>query len=212
MLGRHKSIRLAPAALLALCALAPASFAGTIFVPACTVPRCITLVGLADGVADPVGAFMVVTRSSGNNPVSNVNVEVSFMDCADVRIGAQQAAGITVDVARRSVRAITDATGAARFTLSGAAMGAAGSGVQSAKIYADGMYLGSVTVRALDLDGSGGVGLADFALLASDFYSETYVGRSDFDCSGTVGMVDLSIWAASFYSHHSAQSPAAYAW
>jgi len=181
-------------------------------VPACTVPRCITLVGLADGVADPVGAFMVVTRSSGNNPVSNVNVEISFMDCAGVRIGAQQAAGITVDVAHRSVRTTTDATGAARFTLSGAATGTPGSGVQSAKIYADGMYLGSATVGTLDLDGSGGVGLADFALLAADFYSETYVGRSDFDCSGTVGMVDLSIWAASFYSHRSAQSPSAYAW
>ncbi len=198
--------------LLAIAALAPASLAGTIFVPACTVPRCITLVGLAEGVADPAGAFAVVTRSSGNNPVANVNVEVSFMDCADVRIGLQQAAGITVDVTRRSVHVMTDAMGAARFTLSGAATGTPGSGVQSARIYADGMYLGSATVRVLDLDGSGGVGLSDFALLVSDLYSESYVGRSDYDCSGTLSMADLSAWATSFYSHRSVQSPSAYAW
>lgn len=205
-------VRLALPAVLALSVLTPASFAGTIFVPACTVPRCITLVGLSDGVADPSGTFAVIARSSGNHPAVGVTVELGFAQCGDVHLGASQAAGVTLDPSSRSVRAVTDGSGAATFTLTGAATSTVSGTGPCARVYADGIFLGSVTVRALDLDGSGGVGLSDFALLVSDLYGESYVGRSDYDCSGTLSMADLSIWAANFYSHHSAQSPPAYAW
>lgn len=212
---------------LVLLAVLPAiSFAGGISVLTSTAPRCITLVGLANGAADPVGTFSVTVRDLARIPSANVLVAVDFSGCPDIQIAAapyQPASGSGLRPAQKWVVASTNSAGVATFDIVGAvnpATRGTSTSTACAKIYADGFLLGTpgttpfgaVSVSVLDQDGTGGVGLGDLALLVSDFYLETYFGRSDYDCSGTVSMVDVSIWATSFYSRRSIQSAAAYAW
>lgn len=182
-----------------------------------TVPTCITLVGKAAGVTDPAGTFSVTARDAISHPIQSCTIEVDFSGCADSHIASQadQAANTSVDPARKSIRLLTNASGVASFTIAGSGVpGYSGtpSGLRCARIYGDGILLGTVTVRVLDLDGSGGVGLQDLAIIVSDYYSGATYGRTDYDCSGSLSLVDISVWATQFYSGHSAESPTTFAW
>jgi hypothetical protein len=181
-----------------------------------TIPSCITLVGLAGGVVDPSGTFSVTVRDCIDG-LPHSYVTVDFSQCADSHVGSQsnQVAGEAVNSADRTVSLYTDNDGVAVLDITGSANPAyigPVPGARCARIYADGILLGSTTVRVLDLDGVAGVGLSDLVQVISDFYRGTYVGRSDYDCSGALGLGDLSVWAATFYSARSIQSPGAYAW
>jgi hypothetical protein len=120
-----------------------------------------------------------------------------------------------VDSGTRTVSAVTDLNGVARFDIVGAvnpATRATAAPASCAKIYADGVLLSNVTVEAIDQDGVSGTELADLALWASDFYSAQNQRRSDYDCNASVALPDLSIWASEYFSHASQSSAGAYAW
>jgi hypothetical protein len=70
--------------------------------------------------------------------------------------------------------------------------------------------LGQMHVSIFDLNGTGGVSLADLALWAGDWSAGTNPGRSDYNDSGTVTLADLAIWGTVFFSGNSAQSSSIY--
>src|SRR5262245_12550300 len=83
-------------ALVLLAVLPLASFAGGISVQQCTAPRCITLVGLANGAADPAGTFTVTVRDLARSPAPGVQVAVDFSGCPDIQIAASSYQGGSV--------------------------------------------------------------------------------------------------------------------
>ena len=95
------------------------------------VPTFIDLVACKAGVADPYGAFTVTVNDAAGNPVQGCEVKVVF--ASDLKI-YNTMTGLTVDCAARSVTAVSDATGVANFTITGATINTngvvAGSGAQ----------------------------------------------------------------------------------
>jgi hypothetical protein len=180
--------------------------------------NCIRLVGSAGGIADPAGVFTVTVRDCVPNPIPGVTVTFDFSACSDTHVGGQADQpfpGLTVDSGTRTVSAVTDINGVARFDIVGAVNPATRATVapaSCAKIYADGVLLSNVTIEAIDQDGVSGAELADLALWASDFYSAQNQRRSDYDCNASVALPDLSIWASEYFSHASQSSAGAYAW
>ena len=180
--------------------------------------NCIRLVGAAGGVADPAGLFTVTIRNCVPEVIPDVTVTFDFSGCFDTHVGVQASQpypGLTVDAGTRTVSAITDVNGIARFDIVGAVNPATRGTVapaNCAKIYADGVLLSNVTVNAFDQEGLSGVTLADLALWAGDFYSALSQRRSDYDCNASVALPDLSIWATDYFSQASQASAGAYAW
>ena len=216
---RSRLILLLLSALLALCA-APllAAAANAQCNNSTKSSNCIRLVGAAGGVADPAGLFTVTVRDCVPQGIPGVTVTFDFSACSDTHVGAQAGqpyAGLTVDPGTRTVSAITDGSGVARFDIVGAVNPATRGTVaptNCAKIYADGVLLSNVTVNAFDQDGISGTELADLALWATDFYSALNQRRSDYDCNNSVALPDLSIWAVEYFSQASLSSAGAYAW
>ena len=163
-----------------------------------TIPGMIRLVGHdGRGTPDPIGLFTVTVRDLANDPVRGAKVDVDFSSCPDALLSSVQESGITVVCAARTVSAFTDAAGRVTMSL----IGSARSGLPAngpAKIYADGVLLGSVDVSMFDLDGSDGVHGSDLAAWAADFVSGTNPARSNFDGVGLVGGGDLAWWAGVF--------------
>lgn len=175
-----------------------------------TVPSCISLVGSYGGVpATAAGGFVVIVRDLANNPIAGASVVIDLSGCADLSICADQLdPAATVNCAAKTVRKFTAADGSVHFTMLGGSNGA-GSAVtllNGGRIYANGILLGSPTVSAFDLDGSGGVGANDFSAWLGDFFTGNSYGRSDYDCSGNVGANDLSVWLGVFGSGTMAES------
>ncbi|MBI5710355.1 MAG: hypothetical protein HZC42_08650 [Candidatus Eisenbacteria bacterium] len=165
---------------------------------ASTAPAAILVVGRHLGEPDPAGMFAVTVRELAGSPVPGSMVVVDFSGCDDLRLCQEQAPGEIVDCASHTVRGFTGADGVARFVITGAARnlrGGAGAGAGCARIYADGVMLGSATVAVPDENGAvaaPGVEVTDMVSFLADLAGGAYLGRSDFDGDGIVDVRDLS--------------------
>jgi hypothetical protein len=177
-----------------------------------TKPNFIRITGQKSGVADPVGQFTVTVRDLANNLIANSTVVVDFSSCVRIRAAASQPfAGLTVDNSLRTVRALTNGSGVATFRIVGGSCNTgnlSGSGAGCARIFADGVLLGSTTATTYDQDGVTGVTLNDLSAWAGDFLSGNYYGRSDYDFNGSLGLNDLSNWGSVFLAANSTASGA----
>ena len=100
---------------------------------------------------------------------------------------------------------MSDASGIANFTITGATINTngvvTGSGLNGATIYACEIALGQATVACFDENGAvtlKGLGGTDLTAWLADFGKQGiigYKGRSDFDHNGAVAGVDLSYLA-----------------
>ena len=174
------------------------SMAGEVTPGWCVVPSHIALVGSQVGRSDEGGQFTVVVTRFGN-PVNAAAVVIDYSNCTDLVIcSAQLDPGVTVGCAtdRKYVRKFTDMTGTVSFTVLGGSNGTGNATTLpgGARIYANGVLIGSPSVSAYDLDGVAGVGINDLAVWMNDFGSGETWGRSDLDGSGTVGINDLAMW------------------
>jgi len=178
-----------------------------------TTPGFIRLVGATGGAPDATaGQFTVVARDPANNPVNGASIVLDLSNCTDLAVCSDQMdANALVNCAAKTVRKFTNALGMVTFTVLGRGTGAgnAASLAHSARIYGNGTLLGSPSVSAFDLDGSGGVGAGDLSVWFGDFGSGVPYERSDFDGSGTIGADDLSEWLGVFGVGGSTQSCAA---
>jgi hypothetical protein len=196
------------AMLLSVCGLlfAGAAFAAVPHAPNCTTPTFIRLVGHTNP-ADPVGVFTVTVRDLAGNTIENSGVVVDFSGCSDTKLADAQDAPQTVDCPTKTVRALTNASGVATFTIKGAGVTAAfptGEIGPCATIYADGVNLttAGVPVALFDLSGDG-LTAADRSLWDSDFFNPPAIGywvRSDFDGSTILTAADRSLWDTAFFS------------
>ena len=175
-----------------------------------TVPSCITLVGSNGGVpATAAGGFTIIVRDLANNPVAGASVVIDLSNRDDLSICADQLdPAVTVNCAAKTVRKFTAVDGSVHFTMLGGSNGGGNATtlLNGGRIFANGVLLGTPTVSAFDLDGSGGVGAGDFSAWLGDFFTGNPYGRSDYDCSGTVGANDLSLWLGAFGSGAMVQS------
>lgn len=202
----------------------PSSANSTIGFSFCSSPtQCgIYMTGQKTGVADPAGQFIVTVRDLANNLIANSTVVVDFSACTRYRAAATQPfAGLTVDNLGRTVRASTNGSGVATFRIVGGGCTSApggnafsGSSISGAcaRIFADGVLLGSVKVATPDLDGVSGVGGADLAALSGDIFGypgdAANVQRSDYDFNGALGGGDLAKFSALLFSTNSLSSGA----
>jgi hypothetical protein len=198
------------AMLLSICGLllAGAAMASVPSKDTSTIPGGIRLVGTLAGVADPLGQFSITVRDILGSVIPNSAVVVDVSACTpDIKIQSTQPyAGLTVDCATKTVRALTNASGVATMRIVGRSTSGAFSTFLSGKVYADGVLLGSITVSSYDLDGASGVGGNDLSLLATDYFAGNLAERSDLDFSGGIGGNDLSLLATGYFAGGSAVS------
>jgi hypothetical protein len=200
----------------------PSSANSTIGFSFCSAPnQCgIYLVGSKTGVADPAGQFAITVRDLANNLIANSTVVVDFSMCVRYRASnAQLFAGQTVDNLGRTVRSQTNGSGVATFRIIGGSCNVAPGGNAAngspisgacARIFADGVLLGSVKVAAPDEDGVTGVGGNDLALVSGDVFNypadAANVQRSDFDFNGALSGNDLAKFSSLLFSTNSLNS------
>jgi len=187
-----------------LCACFPAASSAGIPCTNATTPSCVSLVCSNGGVAAAnAGQFTVDVRDCANRPYAGAVIVIDLGSTLDMHFCADQLdPGVTVDCAHQRARKVADANGSATFTLLGGSNGAGNAStlLGGGKIFSDGLLIGSPTVSAYDLDGSGGVGANDMSAWLGDFFTGQPYGRSDYDCSGYVGANDLSMWLGAFAS------------
>jgi hypothetical protein len=191
------------------CLIASAAMAGVPSPGNSTVPPCISLVGSALGVADGAGTFTVTVRDLANNALNGASVVVDLSGCTDIAICNDQLdAGALVNCAAKTTRKFTNLAGQVSFTVLGGSNGAnnATTLLGGAKIFANGVLIGSPTAAAFDLDGSNGVAINDLSVWLTDFGSTINYGRSEYDCNGSVGINDLSVWLTEFGAQTSTSS------
>lgn len=170
-------------------------------------PRGIALVG-HDGTPDPAGAvvFTVVDRFTGV-PLSNVPVQISFANCADVRLASNVvAADVILDCGFRAATVFTNASGQARFVVVGEVSGAGDSGGPCASVNVVGYLFDPLVVSAFDLDGVQGVNGLDLSHLAGDLFSGRYHSLTDYDGDGDNDAIDLGRFARVLIGGGSVQS------
>ena len=186
------------------CGFIPAASAGVPSPPNATFPRCIGIMGHnAGGIPDPLSEFVVTFRDLANNPVTGAMVVIDFSACTELRLCSDDHnPNIFVDCPTRTVRSLTNANGVATFRVMGwsvATSGTPGSPYDSAKVFADGLLLGSSTVQIFDLD-KNGLGAGDLGSWLGDFFSGNNPARGDYDCSGTLGAADLGEWLGRYFA------------
>ncbi len=191
--------RPAPAALaaLALAVLAPASFA--------SVPAPFTSTWPAVLVGSPDGAFTstVTVRDIAGIPIIGVNVTLDFSLCPQFRPCPVVCPACVVNAPAKTVSAVTGADGAAPFALR---MGGAGCpNPPTARVYADGILLGTARFAALDQDGDLSVTPADVAAVRALVGSLDL--RADFDGDGVVTDADVAIVHAHLGTSCDASTP-----
>lgn len=168
------------------------------------IPEDITVVGHDPaGTADPRGEFLIGIRDLANNPMPNSVVAIDFSSCDELRLCADpHDPGALVNCATRTVMKVTDVNGEVRFRVVGcsvASPGGPGAGWGCARVYADGVLGGSVSVSILDLAGCNGVDAIDLAAWAADFFTGQPVARSDFDGDHELTALDLASWSSAFF-------------
>jgi hypothetical protein len=175
----------------------------------CTVPDLLTLVGRdGGGTVDPAAPFTVVVRRPSGLLMEGASVVLDFSACTDLRICADQGdPNVLVDCSSHAVRGITDHFGQVTLRVAGSAAnpGASpGPTGPALMVYADGVFLKTVRVAALDENGANGMDGNDQSAWLADFFSGQSFARSDFDGDGTLSGNDLSLWVAAFFSGASA--------
>lgn len=202
-----------PALLIVLGTSAPAVVASGVPDPnQATLPSGISLVGDLGGVADPAGYFTVNVRYFSGNPMIGTDLAVEFFNCTtDIGVCAAGAPGNVVECPTQIVHGTTDDFGTAQFTIRGCGRGGVATiAGPCARIYADGVLIGTLPVATYDLDGHGGVGPPDISLWLVDYFRATVEGgsfaRSDYDFSGTLTGADLSLLLRVALTRHSLAS------
>lgn len=192
----------------------------------CSVGHGITLGGASALGVDPLTTKTISVRNIFDDPLQHATVVIDFSACVnggDVRLCANQPdPGIAVSCGTRSVSAVTDANGIATFHLVGSALNpgggtlgapAPGFGANGARVLANGVMLGSLTVAAFDQDGEMGVNGADLARFLNDRFSfdpgtpaTTLRGRSDYNADGKVDVLDLAMLLRARFAGGSSES------
>ena len=170
----------------------PAAAAGPPSPANSTMPGQIKVVGTADGVADPDGAFTVTVRDADNLTMSGVTVT---FDVSNTDVGFATNQPLVTYVACKQVSAITDQNGVAFFNVVGGVINQTGnwSPTSIGTITAGSTLLGPVNVAAFDLDGVDGSTLNDFHLMYAPFFSAINAPVMDYDNSGYLGINDFSL-------------------
>lgn len=173
----------------------------------CVVPDHVVVVGSDGSSADPFGALSVVIRDLNNTPQPNAPVVVSFANCPYVELCPDQLdPGVMVNCADRTLRAMTDAQGVARFSVVGAASPAACTSdlLSRVEFFWDNAYLGAPRVAVLDLNGSPGLTGDDLAVFLGSFLGcNAYSPHLDYNGNGAMDGNDLSVWLGAFFGGRS---------
>lgn len=170
------------------------------------VPAMIRLVGRSNttGIPDGSGEFQVKVRDLASHPVPNAQIRVEFTPASTAQLCTTQAPSVSAvhcDPGLPWVAGVTGADGIWTATLMGCSTGPAPmiSG-GAARIYADGVLIGTPRVAILDLAGCNGAGANDLSVWLTDFASGVDPQRGDYDDNGSLGANDLSIWLGAFAS------------
>ena len=175
--------------------------------------NCVKLAGRnLSGLADAAGTFTIIVRTGGGNLVPNSNVVLDFSSCPDIHMASQADllglagnpnAGLTENAVFKTVTRAAgptngQATGQVSFTLlGGSTVGGNGSGALCARVIADDVQIGTLTIAVYDWDGSRTIDSGDLSGAMADTFApgsgSTAKVRSDFDCNGTVNSGDLSV-------------------
>ena len=146
------------------------------------VPPCLAVCPAGDLVT------VVVVRDFNNVPVENSSVIIEFYDCPAFAICPPAKSDPYIwDDPTRTVRRLTDATGAARFPLR--AGGVCGANV--VRVFADGIFLAARALASPDQNGNLSVSAADQAVANAKLGMPD--PTADFDCNGTVTAADLGV-------------------
>jgi hypothetical protein len=184
-----------------------------------TVAGRINLSGIdfATTLPDTVSASTKITvtvRDLANNPLNASSVSIDFSGCSKANICDTQLYQGVLTSAGPNIRAFTNASGVATLVGTGAntvSTPATADANGCAKVYADGILIGTINVGTFDLDGANGVKLPDLSLWATDFFA---VGpepsRSDYNNNGVVDLADLSLWATAFFGMGNSGCASAY--
>lgn len=156
----------------------------------CSVPS--VVVGNLSGQAIGDGFVVVVRRASGD-PYPGADVQLIF-PVGGPRPLLEQEPGTTVDCAARSVRRAADGNGVAVFhpRISGHVE------TNAVEVRAAGLLLRQVSVRSMDLDGSGVVDLIDFHRFAESFLGSPTAAETDFNADGRTDALDFDLFRRDF--------------
>lgn len=194
--------------------VASAAMAGVPSAGTSAQPAGISLVGHSGGTADGTsfGASTYTIRDAASNPVPNSVVVMNFSTCTDVRVcSITQPAGLFVNCAAKTVSGVTNASGVVTFRVVG---GGLTSGVAitapCVTVTADGVAMNTIRSSTFDVNGAGGLTLADITLAKNDFTNNPTRTRSDFNKSGSVTLADITIIKNVFTAGGSVSSCATY--
>ena len=167
-----------------------------------TIPSHVRLVGLGTtGPDSSLGQATCTIRNIANVPVPGTLVTLDFSSCSDLSIASDQLdPRLFTDCSARTVSAVADVNGVARFTIIGTGTHGSPHLANGLDVFADGIFLGSTSVAVLERDGTGGLTLADLSFWAADYFSGTNLERADLDGVPGVNLIDLSLWAIAYFS------------
>jgi hypothetical protein len=179
----------------------------------------INLAGYAAGATDPLNAadsvsmgtkLTVTVKDLAGNVVAGSNVVLDFSGCtSDLKIGSTQVYHAeTVGCSGATVSNFTNASGVVTFAVTGGRQFTSAHAFGCAKVYADGVLLGSIGAGTFDQNDAGGLTLSDLSLWAGDYFGGTNPDRSNYTGSGSVALSDLSAWAGAYFSGRSNTSAA----
>ncbi len=166
----------------------------------------------ADSTA-PLAKLGVCVRDVATNPIAGEVVQLDFSLCtSDLRVASTQSfrSVTTSSCAGPVVQAVTGADGYAWFVVIGAGVaGGAAHPAHAVMVTIVGEpYTGWLGVGVYDLNGGGGVTLADLGAWAKDYFGAASPDRADYDGNGLVSLSDLGAFTECFFDHRSVASPA----
>ncbi|MEO7868134.1 MAG: hypothetical protein ABIU54_10895 [Candidatus Eisenbacteria bacterium] len=186
-----------------------------------TVPGRINLSGIlvTPGRPDTMSSLtkiQITVRDLANNPINGSSVAIDFDNCNKSKVcDTQTYQGMTTS-AGPNVRAFTNAAGVATLVVTGgntASTSATADPNGCARVYADGVLLGTINIGAYDLNAGGGVNGTDLSLFAADLFAvPANASRSDYNNSGGVDGLDLSLFAAALFNPNGISSCATAYW
>jgi hypothetical protein len=146
-----------------------------------TLPACVTACPLGDGAS-----ANFVVRDGSSTPIAGAWLVLDFCTCSTFALCAPNGSENYLVETPCRVGKFTDAAGAASFALR---MG--GGCMNGARVYADGVLLGTRHFATPDQNGDASVGTADATLLTGKLLGSDLSG--DLNCSGTVTITDTGI-------------------